>query len=184
MIRINLLPFRAARKTENIRRQVSLFILSLILVFVVITGVSIWKNKQIDNLNAKLDASKKELVRYKKDAKNVEIMKSKLKTLQQKTDVMVKLDKNRKDPVKLLEAMTEIVVPNRMWFTSLDATGNTVVIRGIALDNKTTADFMTRLETSPLFSNVTLQSIRQGAEKLKNFGITCQKAPQKTSPKK
>jgi len=30
MIRINLLPFRAARKKENIRRQISVFVLSVV----------------------------------------------------------------------------------------------------------------------------------------------------------
>ena len=35
MIRINLLPFRAARKKENVRRQISLFLLSLAFLLVV-----------------------------------------------------------------------------------------------------------------------------------------------------
>ena len=35
MIRINLLPFRAARKKENVRRQVSVFLLSLVLVVII-----------------------------------------------------------------------------------------------------------------------------------------------------
>jgi type IV pilus assembly protein PilN len=30
MIRINLLPFRAARKKENIRRQLSIYVLSVV----------------------------------------------------------------------------------------------------------------------------------------------------------
>lgn len=179
MIRINLLPFRAARKTENIRRQVSMFVLSLFLVFLVVFLVQIMLNKTINKLNNELDRSKKELALVKRDAKAVEDMKKKLKILQQKTDVMIELDKNRRDPVILLEEMTEMVVPNRMWFTFLDASGNNVIIKGVSLDNKTTADFMTRLENSPLFSTVILQSITQGANKLKNFGITCVKAPPK-----
>ena len=40
MIRINLLPFRSARKKENIRRQLSIFLLSLILAVVAIFGVN------------------------------------------------------------------------------------------------------------------------------------------------
>ncbi|RLB32469.1 MAG: pilus assembly protein PilN, partial [Deltaproteobacteria bacterium] len=33
MIRINLLPFRAARKKENIKRQISIFVLTTLFAF-------------------------------------------------------------------------------------------------------------------------------------------------------
>ncbi len=184
MIRINLLPFRAARRTENIKRQVSLFVLSLILVFVVVIFLSINMNVKIKKLTGELDKAKQDLELVKKDAKKVVAMKKELDTLQKKTEVMEMLDTNRKGPVNLLDAMTELVVPNRMWFKSLDASGRTVVINGISLDNKTTADFMSRLEGSQLFSKVTLQSVRASTNKLKQFGITCTKAPpQKTGGK-
>ena len=39
MIRINLLPFRSTRQKENIRRQLSVFLLSIILTLVGLTGV-------------------------------------------------------------------------------------------------------------------------------------------------
>jgi type IV pilus assembly protein PilN len=181
MIRINLLPFRAARKTENIKRQVSLFVLSLILVVVVVIFMSITMNGKIKTLNGELDKAKQDLAAVQKDAKKVVEMKKNLDILQKKTDVMEMLDTNRKGPVNLLDAMTKLVVPNRMWFKSLDDSGQNVVINGISLDNKTTADFMRRLEESPLFSKVTLQSVMASQNNLKSFGITCTKAPPKTT---
>ncbi|HAR33905.1 MAG TPA: pilus assembly protein PilN, partial [Desulfobacter sp.] len=46
MIRINLLPFRLARKKENIRRQVSVFFLSLIFIFLALGwALSMLNNK-------------------------------------------------------------------------------------------------------------------------------------------
>ncbi len=179
MIRINLLPFRAARKTENIKRQVSLFVLSLVLTLMIVILMSIIMNGKIKTLTGELNKAKQDLEAVKKDAKKVVAMKKELDTLQKKTDVMEKLDTNRKAPVNLLEAMTELVVPNRMWFKSLDASGKNVVINGISLDNKTTADFMSRLEESQLFSKVTLHSVKAEKDKLKSFGITCSKAPPK-----
>jgi Tfp pilus assembly protein PilN len=51
-----------------------------------------------------------------------------------------------------------------------------VEVRGIALDNQTVADFMTRLEESPHFTDVRLQSTRRQAigdlDNLKSFQIT------------
>ena len=53
MIRINLLPFRSARKKENIRRQLSIFVLSLILTVVAIFGVNLLLDSQIGDLNSR-----------------------------------------------------------------------------------------------------------------------------------
>ena len=53
MIRINLLPFRAARKKENVRRQVSIFFLSFFFVVVVLVYYHISLGSKITNLKAK-----------------------------------------------------------------------------------------------------------------------------------
>lgn len=45
MIRINLLPYRAAQKKENIRRQISIFLLLLILMTLALFfSTSSWAN--------------------------------------------------------------------------------------------------------------------------------------------
>jgi type IV pilus assembly protein PilN len=69
-----------------------------------------------------------------------------------------------------------------MWFTSLSVTDSAVDIDGIALDEKTVADFMVRLQESGLFTNVELKSVkRQKVENsnLKSFKIVCTKVPPK-----
>jgi type IV pilus assembly protein PilN len=75
MIRINLLPFRAARKKENIRRQVSIFILSLILVLLGLFGFNHYLGSQIDDLNDEIKIANTELNKYNEI--NKEIPKSK-----------------------------------------------------------------------------------------------------------
>ena len=60
-------------------------------------------------------------------------------------------------------------------------------IQGIALDNKTIADFMSRLEGSALFTNVNLKAIKQqkiNELNLKNFDIICTRISRNTSKKK
>ncbi|MBU0698711.1 MAG: PilN domain-containing protein, partial [Proteobacteria bacterium] len=74
----------------------------------------------------------------------------------------------------------------RLWFTSFQANGDDIKIRGIALDNKTVADFMTRLDGSKLFFNVNLQRLQQQKMKnmnLKNFEISCTRVPLKNDEK-
>jgi type IV pilus assembly protein PilN len=193
MIRINLLPFRAARKKENIRRQVSIFF--LILFFM--SALLVWYNVSLNNKTKKLKMlitdTEKELETYNNINKEITEIKKNLQVLQTKTDVMEELEIKRREPLEILDAMTEMIVGNRMWFTSFKVTEKVQVqsepakgkqtkkqpavsnglpvkqpkkavdifIKGVALDSKTVADFMTGLESSPLFSEINLKTIRQ-----------------------
>jgi type IV pilus assembly protein PilN len=181
MIRINLLPFRAARKKENIRRQVSIFLLSLVFLLILLFYHNWNLGHKIDGLNAKITQTNSELKKYEAINKEIEEIKKKLSNLKQNLAVMDTLEANRFEPTRLMEAMTQVIVPQRMWFTRLDSKDKTVDIKGIALDNKTVADFMVRLEQSGLFSDVNLETLKaQAVQKanLKSFQISCvKKAP-------
>jgi type IV pilus assembly protein PilN len=185
MIKINLLPFRAARKSENIRRQISLFFLTLILMFMAIVFVQISLQRQVDQLNDEITQGKAELERYKKQAQEVDKIKKQLEILKKKKEVLVKLDKNRGAPTKLLDSMTQVIVPNRMWFKNFTFAKGKLKIKGVALDEKTTADFMLRLEAKGY--NVALSILKTvtiSGQKMKSFQVTCSKAKKKTPPKK
>ena len=178
MIRINLLPFRAARKKENIRRQVSIFLLSLAFLLIILFYYNWNLGHKIDGLNANIKQTKSELNKYDKINKEIAEIKNKLSNLKKKMAVMKTLESNRFEPTRLLDTMTQVTVPKRMWFTSLESKDNKVSIAGIALDNKTVADFMVRLEQTGLFSDVDLNTLKQRkVEKsnLKSFQISCVK---------
>lgn len=176
MIRINLLPFRAARKKENIRRQASIFFLSLFLVVIVLVYYHISLGSKISSLKAKIETTKKEVAKYEKINKEIALLKNKLGILKKKTSVIESLEKNRFEPVRLLDTMSLKVIAKRMWFKSFKSIDKTVEIEGLALDNKTVADFMTRLQGSGLFSAVRLKTIKKIKIKdsdLKSFQISC-----------
>jgi len=178
MIRINLLPFRAARKKENIRRQVSIFFLSFFFVVVVLVYYHISLGNKITNLKAKKETTKKEVAKFKKINQEIALLKKKLQTFKKKTNVIENLEKNRFEPVRLLDTMSLKVIAKRMWFKSFKSVDKIVEIDGLALDNKTVADFMTRLQGSGLFSAVRLKTIKKAKIKdsdLKSFQISCTK---------
>jgi type IV pilus assembly protein PilN len=191
MIRINLLPFRAARKKENIRRQVSIFILILFFLSTVLVWYNISLNNKTNKLKNHITDTEKELETYNKINKEIAEIRKNLQVLQTKTDIMEELEFKRREPVEILSSMTEIIVGNRMWFTSFTVTEKVqaqaqptkgkqtnpaaskdipvqkpkravdIIIKGVALDSKTVADFMTRLESSQLFANVNLKTLKQ-----------------------
>lgn len=58
-------------------------------------------------------------------------------------------------------ALPEILVPDKMWLTNLQYFKNRVNLKGIALDNKTVADFMINIEKSGFFNIVNLNQTAQ-----------------------
>jgi len=179
MIRINLLPYRAARSKENIRRQISIYCLSIVLLIIVFWLFNGYLSSRVDTLSAKLDDLKKEVKRYEEKAEQVEEIKEKLAALNKKIEIVNQLKAYRKEPPQLLAEMTEMVVPDRMQLTNFNSNRDRVSLEGMALDNETVAVFMTRLERSDLFNGVTLKSAKQEKKfniDMKNFNIVCKKA--------
>jgi type IV pilus assembly protein PilN len=162
-------------------------------------------NKHIDALNTQIKNTKSMLAQVEKQAQKVDEIKKAFETLKQKTDVIKSLETNRKIAVQLLDNMTTLVAEKvstsqseasadsdskpakRLWFTNFRENGDDINIQGIALDNKTIADFMTRLEASTLFLNVNLRAIKQqtiSELNLKNFEIICTRISRNNSEKK
>jgi type IV pilus assembly protein PilN len=161
MIRINLLPFRSTRKKENIRRQLSIFLLSLILSLVALFGVNLLLSNQIDDLNSRMTTAQAELQQYEKINKDIEEIKKKLDTLNKKMAVIRELDTNRYEPVRLMDTLSQVIVEKRMWISKISTKSDSISLDGMAMDDKTVADFMTRLESCGLFSSVHLKTLKQ-----------------------
>ena len=183
MIRINLLPFRADRKKENIRRQVSIFLLSLAFMLIILFYFNFNLSSKIGNLNTKIKDTKSDLDKYDKINKEIAQIKKNLDILKKKMAVMDTLEANRFAPIRLMNTMTEVIVAKRMWFTKLESKSKNVTITGFALDNTTVADFMVRLENSGLFNKVDLKTLKRSKSKkgatsqFITFTVACTKKP-------
>ncbi len=119
MIRVNLLPFRAARKKDNVKRQVSIYLFLFVLAIVGLIFFNFNLGSKTEQLNNRITVTEKELNTYKEINKEIDEIKKKLETLKAKTGVIAQLESGRREPVVMLDSMTELIVPRRMWFTSL-----------------------------------------------------------------
>ena len=185
MIRINLLPFRAARKKENVRRQISIFLLSFVFLLVVVIYYNVNLNQQINRLKVKNKETTAELEKYKKKNQEIAKLKKNLKLLNQKIDIINSLNGSRTEAVLLLDDMTAKIIADRMWFTSFTLKGDKIAIKGVALDERTIADFMKQLEKS--YASVALKSMQQKTitgknVKLKDFSFEMAKRKKQTTP--
>jgi len=185
MIRINLLPYRAARKKENIRFQLNVFVGSVVFAFLAIFWYNTMLSGSISDLNANIKSTKEQVAKYQAINKEIEEIKKTLSTIEKKIEVITSLERDRKAPVQNLDNIYQLLVEKRMWYTHIEERGNTFKVSGVAIDNQTVADYMTRIEKSERFQNVRLLTSKQYKMQdkedlsLKQFDVNFQK---KTTP--
>ncbi len=175
MIEINLLPVRAARRKETLRFQISIFILTLLLIFVVIAYLKWNINQREQYLDTQLRLVKEEIIKLNKVVGEIDRLKKRKAKLQKKLSVIKDLEKGRLSAVYILDELSQRI-PEKVWIETLDKKGKSVKIVGVALDNETIANFMTMLERSRYFGRVELEvteQFKRGGLKLKKFSLRC-----------
>lgn len=146
MIKINLLPFRAARKRENVKRQLTLFALSVALTLVVIIFYFFSLTGEVNGLMDDEERLKTELAGYQKELNEIKDLERKIKEVNTKLDVIETLKQGKTGPVLLLSDIADAIPENRLWLTSLTEERGKLSLRGTAMDNETVALFMNNLE--------------------------------------
>jgi type IV pilus assembly protein PilN len=183
MIRINLLPYRAARKKENIRYQVNVFVMSVVFVCLLLFWGNSYLNGRVDALNKEIQSTRDQVAKYQQINKEIAEIKNNLAVLEKKIKVIESLERDRKAPVQNLDALYQMVIEKRMWYTQVEERGDNIKVSGIAVDNQTVADYMTRVEKSERFQSIRLsaikhQTLKAGQElNLKQFDVSFQKRP-------
>jgi type IV pilus assembly protein PilN len=187
MIRINLLPFRAARRRENIRQQVSVFVLLVICFILGLSYYSIHLDKKIQLVTNEIRRVDNEIAKYKEKAKKVNKIKAEIAIYERKVKTIKSLKSRRREVIVLLDSMTDLTIPEKMWLTNLNIDRANVKISGIAFDQKTVADFMTRIGKSPLFhKDVKLNNLKMSdiaGTAVQSFVLSCTKSVTQTEKK-
>ena len=175
MIKINLLPVRAAQKKESIRQQISIMILILIVISAGIGYAHISMTNNISHVEERITKVNIEIEQLKKKTGEVDDFKKKKRELIEKLNIIDRLSKNKTGPVLVLDAISNII-PDKMWFSSIRQAGAGLEIDGVALDNETIAVFIASLKRSPRFKGINLiQTLQIDYEsyKLTSFKLTC-----------
>lgn len=158
MIRINLLPVREWRRKEAVHQQISIFVLSLILMATIFLAVWI-------TVQGKLSVERQELARLEKERAKLTHINNDIKNINKKRQeienkfrAIEKLQQGRTFTVKILDNVVSSLPLDRLWLTNLRLKGNNLELAGVALDNHTVALFMRRLEASSICSSVHLKN--------------------------
>ncbi|PLX86561.1 MAG: fimbrial protein [Desulfuromonas sp.] len=176
MIRINLLPVRAAQRKEKIRTQVSVLCLGIVLVCVGCGAEYIRMGSKIDDKAAEISVIEQENNQLKKKIGEVSRYKKLQADLKKKLDILNVLKEGKSGPVHLLNELS-LALPDKLWIVDFSVSGTTASLKGLCFSEKIVASFMRNLEKSPYYRNVELGVTEQAnvsGVKLQRFALTCQ----------
>jgi type IV pilus assembly protein PilN len=182
MIRINLLPVRAAQKKARAQKELLVFCLVLALtVTVCVVSYTSMKVKVAKETKA-VEECQQEIDKLKKTLGEVAHFKKLQTEFQGKLDVLAALKDKKSGPVHLLDELSR-VLPEKLWLESFEEKRGRISMKGIALDEPRVAQFLRNLEASPYYRNVDLSFTKQASlqgVKVQKFDISCEAE----SPKK
>ena len=191
MIRVNLLPGEEKAKRKSAAAPVDLKLGDMVLPVIVLGSAALiiagstmsqrtrqaGLEKSIQQVDAESRALAPQIARVNQLAQE-------RAELDLRMGIISKLEKGRTQSVRLMDELARCV-PDHLWLTgvSQDAS-NHLQLEGVTYSNLVVSDFMSRIERSPMFSNVELAVAERGQvtdKSVVKFSVSCTVNPDKSA---
>lgn len=171
----------SATRTEAIKRLVIMLILPVAMILYEQQNLPTKeadlsaKTKYLADLqafNGKATASVAEIKKFKEDQDKI----------QARISALEKLSKDRLREIRILDLFQQ-VIPEKVWFTRLEAQNNKILISGFAMSDYDISSFMEAIAKSAFLSDVNLLSSTEqvlDGINVKKFEISC--VTERTTP--
>ncbi|WP_439102896.1 PilN domain-containing protein [Congregibacter sp.] len=159
MARINLLPWREARREELKRAFLS------ILGLVAAAGVALvmlgdrFVNAQIDSQKDRNDYIASNISELDKQVEEIKDLQRKRNQLIERMRVIQELQGNRPIIVRVLDQLVR-TVPDGVFYTNVSARGIDLSVKGVAESNNRVSSLMRRLDASDWLKDPNLDAVR------------------------
>ena len=155
MIKINLLADRESAKREGARRMIVVLVATFSVLIVLMAVTHGCLSRKAGGLQDRIDQLIGELEILQKSVGEVDDFKEQKRALEEKLNVITLLEKNKSGPVRILSELG-MQIPDSIWLNSLRKAGDSIEMKGVAMDNESIARFMRNLESSSYFKDVEL----------------------------
>jgi type IV pilus assembly protein PilN len=168
MIRINLLVAHKVQKDKDNHWLVKGIILGYTL-FLLTAFLGYWLlSEQVQNLKKEKETLEKQTRTSADLQKEIQTLKARRTLTQARLDLLQNLEHDRQGPVQLMEFLSTSLPLNQLWLITLKENGPEIRLEGMSLTNEILANYIKRLETSPLIKQVDLiQSTQANYKNLK-----------------
>ncbi len=174
MIRINLLPYRAQRRQNQIIQHLVILLGLIAITASILFFVDVYKTSELTALEDEFSSLKAQNDVLKKKIGKIRNLDKLRADVERKLALVDKLQEGRFHSLVTLNGLAE-VIPENVWLTSIADTGESLAISGLGESNKAVANFMRALDQSPFFANVSLKTITRtqaGNVPIRQFSLT------------
>jgi type IV pilus assembly protein PilN len=189
MIKINLLPVKAAKRREQGQRQL---LVGVIVFSATLVGLIIFHGTQVARINEIREHNQqvsKDIAKLKAEIGDYDVIKAQRDELIRQRDAIKRLQANRSGPTYMMRELSDILTPGkgptfnkeqyeeaikrnpsfgfnpnwdtrRAWLVSYVETNHSVKIKGGAKSDEDVAEFLKRMKVSAFFSDVYWQQTK------------------------
>ncbi|HOW62214.1 MAG TPA: PilN domain-containing protein [Candidatus Contendobacter sp.] len=160
MTRINLLPWREARRAQRQRELIGMLVAAALVGIGIAFGVYTEIAHRIQYQQERNNYLRDEIAQLKKAAEEMQELQKVKSRLVDRLNVVQKLQTVRPGMVRMLDELARLV-PQDIYITSFKAATNLVTLSGVARSDNIISEFMRDLKNSPshLFGEPALQVI-------------------------
>ena len=183
MIKINLLPVKAAKRREQGQRQL---LIGVIVVSAAIVSIIVFHGTQVAHINEMREHNtqlSKDIAKLKAEIGDYDVIKAQRDELIRQRDAIRRLQANRSGPTYMMRELSDILTPGkgptfnkeqyeetikrnpnagfnpnwdtrRAWLVSYSEQAHNVKIKAAAKSDEDVAEFLKRLQVSAFFSDV------------------------------
>ena len=176
MLRINLLPIRQLKKRAKARNQIFSFITLFVFLLLILGAVGFLQTTKIQNIESSISKLNKEKQKFAPTLAKIKQLEKVKLDLENKIRIIKQLKRDSAVTVHILDEVAKKVDSKRMWLKSLKQQGTSLSLTGVALDNRTVAQFMDALKESPYISAINLSNAsltKVSGRDLKSFSLAC-----------
>lgn len=189
MIKINLLPVKAAKRREQGQKQL---LAGVVIFSATLVGIIVFHGTQVAHINELREHNtqlSKDIARLKAEIGDYDVIKAQRDELIRQRDAIKRLQANRSGPTYMMRELSDILTPGkgptfnkeqyeetikrdpnagfnpnwdtrRAWLISYNELNHNVKIHGGAKSDEDVAEFLKRLKVSAFFSDVYWQQTK------------------------
>ena len=159
MIKINLLPVKDDKLVAEAKGFLAICVISIVVVVVLVVFNSSLLAEREAESRAQIAQADEEIAKLKNIMGEIKNLKEKKAKLQEKMNMIIKLQEENIGPVRVLDELSLKLPSNKIWVDKLSIRGTRLDLDGKTLENQEVANFMKQLENSLFFSNINLKKV-------------------------
>jgi len=160
MIRINLIPYRLARRQQQIMRHISIFFAVIIVGGLLDLGAHTAASMQLSDLKEESAMVEEQNAALEEKIGNIKDLDSLRADVERKLQLVDRLQEGRFRSLKTLGDIARII-PENVWLDGIADHGSEIELSGLGESNRAVAVFMRKLDQSDMFANVRLGEINR-----------------------